>query len=384
VSAVTSPDPRSPLGCTCPDLPDGVVCNPLPGQRCVASLPKAHLHLHLTGGMRHATLLDLADQHGSHLPDRLLDSSPLHLDVDRDARSWHRFQHLYDIARHQVTTDDVVRRLMLEMCQDEAAEGSRWVEMQVDPSGYATTFGGLHEFLDVVLDATADASQRTGVGVGVIVAANRTKHPLQASTLARLAAQYAPGHRSGRASAGRGVVDVVGFGLSNDERAGRAEEFAQAFRIARRAGLGAAPHAGELVGAGSVRSAVLDLGADRVGHGVRATDDPSVLELLASRGVVAEVCPTSNVALGVADDLASVPLRALVDAGVPVALGADDPLLFGARLGAQYRSARHEHGMTDPELADLARASLRGSHAPVPVLSDALAGVDAWLVTPQQ
>jgi adenosine deaminase len=365
--------------CVCPDLSLGEVCNPLAGQRCVSLLPKAHLHLHLTGGMRHPTLIDLAEQHGAHLPDRLLDSSPLHLDVDRDARSWHRFQHLYDLARRQVSDPGVVRRLLMEMCLDEAAEGSRWVELQVDPSGYVTTFGGLHEFLDLVLEAAADASTATGVGVGVVVAANRTKHPLQASALARLAVQYADGHRSGRAAAGRGVVQVVGFGLSNDERAGHASEFTQAFRIARRAGLVSVPHAGELAGADSVRSAVLDLGAARVGHGVRAAEDPSVLDLMSVRGVAAEVCPTSNVALGVADDLAAVPLTTLVDAGVPVALGADDPLLFGSRLAAQYRSARRDHHLSDTQLADLARHSLEASAAPDHVRIPAIQGIDAWL-----
>jgi adenosine deaminase len=245
------------------------------------------------------------------------------------------------------------------------------------------TFGGLHDFMDLVLDAAADASLATGVGVGVVVAANRTKHPLQASTLARLAVQYADGHRSNRAAAGRGVVQVVGFGLSNDERAGHASEFTQAFRIARQAGLVSVPHAGELAGADSVRSAVLDLGAARVGHGVRAADDPEVLDLLAERGVAAEVCPTSNVALGVADDLTAVPITVLLEAGVPVALAADDPLLFGSRLAAQYRSARRDHHLTDQQLAGLARHSLEASTAPEHVRFRAISGIDAWLTRPQ-
>ncbi len=366
--------------CVCPDLPAGMVCNPLPGQGCVSRLPKAHLHLHLTGSMRHSTLLDLAAERGARLPERLLDPSPLHLDVDSDARSWFRFQHLYDIARHQVSSAEVVARMLLELCEDEAAEGSGWVELQVDPSGYVATFGGLHETVDILLDAAASASERTGVGIGLIIAANRTRHPLQASTLARLAAQYAESHPSGRASAGRGVVPVVGFGLSNDERAARAEEFEQAFRIARRAGLAALPHAGELAGPTSVHGAVTALGADRVGHGVRAVEDPRVLEMLATGQVAAEVCPTSNVALGVAETELDVPLRVLMDAGVPVALGADDPLLFGSRLAAQYRVARDVHGLDDSDLARLALESVEASLAPDPTKARLRDGIAAWLL----
>jgi adenosine deaminase len=210
------------------------------------------------------------------------------------------------------------------------------------------------------------------------VAANRTAHPQTAATLARLAAMYAPGSRWGLDSVGRGVVSVVGFGLSNNEVLGPAESFTQAFRIARTAGLAAVPHAGELVGAHSVRAAVEHLDARRVGHGVRAVEDPWTLELLAERGVAAEVCPSSNVALGVYSDPTEVPLNRLRNAGVPVALAADDPLLFGSRLATQYRIARDWHGFDDAGLADLARDSIRASFAPDAREAAMLLGVERW------
>ena len=102
-----------------------------------------------------------------------------------------------------------------------------------------------------------------------------------------------------------------------------------------------------------------DLHADRIGHGIRAAEDPALVKRLAAEGVTCEVCPSSNVALGVAAAPSQVPLRRLFEAGVPVALGADDPLLFGPRLTAQYEIARHAHRFTDAELADLARMSAR-------------------------
>jgi adenosine deaminase len=268
-----------------------------------------------------------------------------------------------------VRTPDDVRRMLLEAAQDEQAEGSGWLELQIDPSGYAGRFGGLTAMLELVLESAAAAQQATGVGVGIIVAANRTKHPLEARTLARLAAAYA-GH------------GVTGFGLSNDERRGTVAEFAPAFRIAARSGLQLVPHGGELAGPASVRGCLDELHAVRIGHGVTAVRDPELLARIAAAGVTLEVCPTSNVSLGVAAAPADVPLVPLLSAGVQVALGADDPLLFGPRLGAQYELARLVHGLDDVALAGLARMSVRASAAPQGVRERLLAGIDQWLRLP--
>ena len=336
--------------------------------RPLAALPKAHLHLHFTGSMRHATLVELAGRHGIHLPDALIDDWPPQLS-GADERGWFRFQRLYDIARSVVRTPADVRRLIVEAAQDERADGSGWLELQIDPSGYAGRFGGLTTLLELVLESAADATSQTGVGIGIIVAANRTRHPLDARTLARLAATHAD-------------WGVIGFGLSNDERRGRTADFTPAFRIARRAGLLLVPHGGELVGPGSVRACLNDLHADRIGHGVAAARDPELMGILADGQITLEVCPTSNVALGVAPTPADVPLRALLAAGVRLALGADDPLLFGPRLADQYELARNVHGLTDTELAGLARMSVTGSAAPPSVRHRLLAGIDEWLAAP--
>ncbi|GII79802.1 putative adenosine/adenine deaminase [Sphaerisporangium rufum] len=335
--------------------------------RPLDALPKAHLHLHFTGSMRHSTLLELAAEHGVHLPDALVQDWPPKLRAT-DERGWFRFQRLYDIARSVLRREQDVYRLLREAAADEAAEGSRWLEIQVDPSGYAQRFGGLTATLELVLDAAGRAARESGTGIGVIVAANRTRHPLDAKTLARLATQYVD----------RGVV---GFGLSNDERRGRARDFDGAFRIAKRAGLLAVPHGGELSGAASVAECVDDLAADRVGHGIRAAESGRLLDRLADRQITCEVCPTSNVGLGVATGAAELPVRRLFDAGVPIALGADDPLLFGARLLPQYELAREVYGFTDAEVAELARQSVRASAAPEAYRKELLAAIDGWLVT---
>ncbi|UGQ14637.1 adenosine deaminase [Yinghuangia sp. ASG 101] len=337
--------------------------------RDVRALPKAHLHLHFTGSMRPQTLLELADRYRVHLPSALTSGTPPRLRAT-DERGWFRFQRLYDIARSCVRSADDVRRLVREAAEDDLADGSEWLEIQVDPTSYAPRLGGLTPAVEVILEAVEEAERATGVGIAVVIAANRTKHQLEARTLARLAARYADRGAGGR---------VVGFGLSNDERRGRALEFEHAFAIARRSGLFANPHGGELDGPRSIRECVDVLGARRLGHGVRAAEDPELVAELARRGIVCEVCPASNVALGVYDDPAQVPLRRLFEAGVQIALGADDPLLFGSRLAAQYEIARTSHGFTDDELAELARQSIRGSVAPEEVRDKLLAGVDAWL-----
>ncbi|MGI8613613.1 MAG: adenosine deaminase [Nocardioidaceae bacterium] len=333
--------------------------------RSVHDLPKAHLHLHFTGSMRHRTLLDLAERDGVKLPVALREEWPPKLST-ADQKGWFRFQRLYDVARSVLSTEGDVRRLLLEAAEDDRRDGSRWMEIQVDPSGYGARFGGITSFVDLVLDAARDATARTGVGIGVVIAANRTRHPLDARALARLAAQYA----------GRGVV---GFGLSNDERRGDIAAFGPAFAIARRAGLISVPHGGELRGAASVAACLRELGADRIGHGVRCVEDERVLDAVAASGATLEVCPVSNVSLGVYASLEEVPVPELLAAGVPVSLGADDPLLFGSRLAGQYAVLRAAHGFDDSRLAELARMSIRGSRAPDEVRGGLLSDVDEWL-----
>ena len=335
------------------------------GVRDVSELPKAHLHLHFTGSMRSTTLLELADKYGVRLPDALTAEYPPKLHAT-DERGWFRFQRLYDAARSCLRAPEDIQRLVREAAEEDLRDGSAWLEIQVDPTSYAPRLGGLTPALEIILDAVRTASRDTGLGMRVLIAANRLKHPLEARTLARLAVRYAD-------------QGIVGFGLSNDERRGMARDFDRAFAIARRGGLLSAPHGGELTGPASVRDCLDDLKAVRVGHGVRAAEDPQLVRRLAEHGVTCEVCPASNVALGVYEKPEDVPLRTLYDAGVPMALGADDPLLFGARLAAQYEIARHHHGFTDAELAELARQSIRASSAPPDLREKLLLRVDDWL-----
>ncbi len=334
--------------------------------RDLTKLPKAHLHLHFTGSLRVKTLEELAAARRVRLPESLTDAVALR--VPADQRGWFRFQRNYDAARAVVRGEETLRRVVREAAIDDASEGSRRLELQVEPSSYAADVGGITPALEIILDEAAAASRLTGTEVGIVVAASRIRHPLDARVLARLAARHA----------GEGPGQVVGFGLANDERRGETSDWVGAFAIAARAGLPAVPHGGELLGPEHLQEVVTHLNPTRIGHGVRATEDPTLLAQLIDRGIAFEVSPMSNVSLGIYPEPDQVPLRQLADAGARIALSADDPLLFHSRLVDQYELARHM-GFDDAALADLARASISASFASDSSKRVWLAEVDRWL-----
>lgn len=353
-----------------PDLSLLVSTDPPAGRRDLRKLPKAHLHLHFTGAMRPATMLELAEKARVRLPAFMEEGDPLRVPADK--RGWFRFQRSYDVARALVRSEAVMRRLIREAAEDDRAEGSVRLELQVDPTSYAPWVGGLTPALEIILDEAAACWRELGIEVAIIVAASRLKHPLDARTLARLAARHA----------GEGPGKVVGFGLSNDERAGSTQDFASAFRIARRAGLPGVPHGGELRGPEHIREVIAHLKPARLGHGVRLAEDPQLLDQAVGDGIALEVCPASNVSLGVYASGEDVPLGVLLEHGATVALGADDPLLFHSRLVAQYVAARENLGLSDGELAELARASVRASFASEATKTRTFAEIDQWLALP--
>jgi adenosine deaminase len=301
--------------------------------------------------MRPATLLELAGRHRIAVPPPL----------PAAAGTWAAFQDRYDASRAALRTPEDIRRVIVEAASDDAADGCAWLEIQVDPTSYAPVLGGLEPALEAVLAGAAAAP----IPVGVLVASSWQRPPSHALTLARLAARHA-------------AHGVIGFGLSNDERGADVPGFAPAFRVARDAGLLTAPHSGFYTPAAHVRACVELLGATRIGHGTAAATDPSVLSLLASRGVAVEICPTSYPPFGV-HALPAIPVRSFLAAGVPVALSTDDPLLFGVGLAGQYEICRASLGLTDAELATVAADGIRASAAPAALKARLLADVEDWL-----
>ncbi|MEW1936448.1 adenosine deaminase [Dietzia maris] len=315
------------------------------------ALPKAHLHVHLEAAMREATLRQWCAEDGIEAP-------PLVEYADFTA-----FLGAYGLLIDLLHTPERVGRLLDEVVADAAAQGVVALEFASIPEK-AVAFGSAEEALEFILPAAADAGRRHGVWTGAIVSIDRGAGPEHAVEAARLAARFA----------GRGVVAV---GLVADERDSPVSAAAGAFAIARDAGLGVVPHAGELAGPDEVRSAI-ELGVDRIQHGVRAVEDPRVLELLAERGTCLDVCPTSNVVLDVYPSLEEHPLPRLLEAGVRCSLGADDPLLFGVDVVDEYVAAHERMGVSVARLVGVARASIESSFAPSSVVGRALGGIADW------
>jgi adenosine deaminase len=325
-----------------------------PAGRDLIVLPKAELHLHMVGALRPGTLTAFAAAAGAAAP------SPHGFTTFAEFQLI--FQAAFELTRAR---PENLLRLVREVVADAAADGVVWVQPHFDPHPYGD-FGPPDQVLEMVVAAGQEEGSRLGVGFGLTLAAMRHRGPDAAADLARFGARHA----------GSGVHAL---GLVGDEAAVPNEPFAAAFAIARDAGLTAAPHAGELAGPDSVRTAVEALGATRLAHGVRAAEDPAVLDMLAERGVSLEVSLSSNLLLGVFPDLAQHSLPRLIAAGVPCSLSADDPLMFAAGLLDEYETARTGLGLTDHQLAALARTSVATSDAPATLIAAAMAGIDSWL-----
>ncbi len=318
------------------------------------TLPKAHLHLHLEGGMRPSTLIERAEHYGIPLPDV------------SGYRSFTEFSKLYEAACDVLRTHDDLRRLVREVVEDAAASGAVWLEMGVRPTLHLGKFKTEEEIIETFIAEGGAAGAELGVGVGLLMTIDRTQPLHVAMREAELAVAYA----------GSGVVSI---GLANDEVGHPPERFVEPFALARSAGLLSCPHAGELEGAESVRNALDVLHADRIQHGIRALEDEELVSRLAEAGTCLDVCPTSNVSLGVVDSIESHPLGRLLAAGIRCSLNGDDPLFFKASLIDEYVLARNELGLSDEELAGVARASIECSGAGDDLKRTACGQIDAWL-----
>lgn len=313
--------------------------------RRYAALPKAHLHVHLEAAVRETTLRQWCAEDGVPVPPLV------------DFPDFTTFLDAYGLVATLLRTTERITQLLDEVVADAAAQGVVALEFATIPERSAT-FPDPDDALAFLLDAAAEAGRRHGVWTGAIVSIDRGAGPAHALASAHLAARFAD----------RGVVAL---GLVADERGNPVSGAAEAFAVARASGLGVVPHAGELAGSEEVRSA-LELGVDRIQHGVRAVEDPAVLHELAESGVCLDVCPTSNVILDVYPSLEQHPLPQLLAAGVRCSLAADDPVLFGVDVVDEYVIAHEQLGVPDDQLVACARSSLEASFAPEHVTRDAL------------
>jgi adenosine deaminase len=337
--------------------------------RDVARLPKTDLHVHLEGSIRPATLREIAAGHGRPLP----------LALGSDDR-WRFRDFLHFIEQYTEMTRCLgapadYRRIARELCEDQAAQGVRWCEVTFTVWECGERLGDWSGIVEAVLDGFADGHATTGVECRLVLDCV-WGDPLWT---AERTLETALRHRSAAGSTDPGVVAL---GIGGPEGADPHEWYAELFTEAKRAGLRSVPHAGEAQGADSVRRAIEQLHADRIGHGIRSLEDPDVVKLLCDKAIPLEVCPTSNVATGVVAALSAHPLPMLRDAGIRVTLNSDDPTMFESPVAGEYEVARRVFGDDDTALADLAHAGVDASFAPDTHKARWHTEINTWLAAP--
>jgi adenosine deaminase len=329
--------------------------------RDLVSLPKAELHIHLEGSIRPDVVRELADRTGSR--------SPVGLRED----GWEPFGNPLRFIAAYVEVCELLkdledfRRIGHDLCHDLALEGVGYAEVVFSPAQHAARLGDWFGPTEAVLDGFASGARDFGVVARLAPDIIRDLGMEQARGTVEVALMFL----------GRGVVAI---NCAGSERA-KPGVYADLVRTAVEAGLHSVPHAGEWAGPQNIWETLASLSPERIGHGVRAIEDPSLVAHLAEIGIPLEMCPTSNVATGAVASIETHPFPVLRDAGVVVTLNSDDPGMFGSWIAAEYEVARRSFGLSDEDLADVARTGVSASFAEPALKRKLLDGIDAWLAS---
>lgn len=290
------------------------------------SLPLCDLHRHLDGSIRLQTVLELADQHGIALPGHTVETLKPHVQVVGAESGLMEFIAKFRYPSAVLVDAEACCRIARENVEDAQSEGIDYIELRFSPWFMAQSHKlDPADVVAAVIDGTRAGEQATGVKAQLIGILSRTYGPQ--SCMSELDALLS--HRHGLAA-----LDLAG-----DEKNFPASLFREHFRRARNAGLHITVHAGEADGADSIWSAIENLGAERIGHGIRAVEDRQLMDFLAKSGIGLEICLTSNVQTSMVRDLASHPARYLLQQGVKINLNTDDPGISGIDLPHEYEIA---------------------------------------------
>jgi adenosine deaminase len=328
--------------------------NDIAAQRSLRSLPKAHLHLHLDGSYPLDAVQALARRRG--LPFVVPETFP---DV------WSFFEAYGSVPRLIETHEDLAV-LCRALVHAEAGEGVVYLEPAIEPQLYAPRLGPLDQVARTMLRAFAEASQDADVEVGALLTINTDENLEIAEDLARIAATHA----------GKGIA---GLGTAGFVEPGNLRRYRSSARIAQAAGLPVVSHAGQTGGAESIVEALDELGAKRISHGFRAIESTGLVARLADEQIVCDMCPISNCRLGMVQNIQLHPAPAMLAAGVPITLNADDSLWFSAGITDQYDIARDSWKLADTQLASFARAGALATGMSSGARERLLQAVDAWL-----
>ncbi len=327
--------------------------------RDLAGLPKAELHLHLEGSMRPETLRELADRQGRRVPTALATGG-----WTRFRDNGHFIEQYTDMCGLLGDLEDF-RRAAYELCQDLAGQGVRYAEVVFSPAQHAARMGDWFGPIEAVLDGLRMGERSFGVVTRLAPDIIRDLGIEQAERTVEVALKFL----------GDGVVAINSAG---SERA-KPGVYAELVGAAVAAGLHSVPHAGEWAGPQNIWETLASLRPERIGHGISAVEDPVLLAHLAEIRMPLEVCPTSNVATGAVGSLPEHPFNRLREAGVVVTLNSDDPGMFGSWIADEYAIAREVFGLSDDELAEIARTGVPSSIADHDVRAANYAGITSWL-----
>lgn len=304
----------------------------------VFRMPKIDLHRHLEGSLRLDTLLAIAMEHDITLPALSIEGLRPHVQLTKDEpRTMTQFLSKFAVLRQFYRSEKIIRRVAAEVVADAAADNVRYLELRFTPKALNNIVNtDYRHVVTWVCEAANDSARQHNMDVRLIVSVNRH----ESIEIAMLAYEAAIACRD---------MGIVAIDLAGAEANYPPELFRPLFDRAKADGLNITIHAGEWAGADSVRSAV-ELGARRIGHGIRSIEDASVVDLLKERGIVLEVCPTSNVDSGSVESMAAHPLGRLHAAGVKTTINTDDPLISGITLSDELRRAMASFGFSTPDI----------------------------------
>jgi adenosine deaminase len=310
-----------------------------PRRPALARLPKVELHRHLEGALRLTTMHEIAARYDLGLPGHSLEELRPYVQMTNDEPNYRSFLDKFNYLRRFYQSPELVRRLAYEVIEDAARDSVRYCELRFTPPAIAKARGyPLAEVTDWIIAAVEQAcAQYPQVQVQLIANVNRHEPVAVAEQVAQIAVD--------RQDRGLVALDIGG-----DEVNFPSKPFAPLFQEAKRAGLRITIHAGEWTGAEAVRDAIENLGADRIGHGVRVVEDPEVAALARERGTVFEVCLTSNLHTGVVQRLAQHPLREMMNLRLKTTLNTDDPSISDITLTDEYETAIEDVGLTLQEV----------------------------------
>ena len=302
---------------------------------------KAELHCHIEGAASPDLVIRQARKYGA-------DPSPF---IRDGAFVWHDFTSFlaaYDFSAGLFRSEEDYALLADHYLTALARDGAIYSEIFISPDHAARAGLSPKAYADALGEGIARAGARTGIEGRMIVVGLRHVGVEAIEKAARFAARC-------------GNPRVTGFGVAGDERTGEMEDYVRAFEIAREAGLGITIHAGELTGWETVAAALDHIRPSRIGHGVRAIENPDLVRRIADQGIVLECCPGSNIALDVFADFASHPFPALKVAGCKVTLNSDDPPYFRTSLAREYAIAADHFGLDEKALAAVTRTAIEAA-----------------------